>query len=158
MRYIIILFLSLKLFATSYEFDEYKFVSAASVTFKQRATISFDNNKTTITYSKPKYKEIIDDGVNITIKGSSGKIYKLKGKGLFYTKLFIDVMSKLGDFKKLKNCRDFNIDKRSDTYIVNFNNELKDQLIKATVTTKDLKVKSFKLFMQNGDTLEILKR
>lgn len=158
MRYLLVLLLSLKLFATSYEFDEYKFVSAANTTFKQSGTISFEQNKTTITYAKPKYKEIVNDGTNITIKGSSGKVYKLKGKGLFYTKLFIDVMSKLGDFTKLKDNRDFTIDKKQTPYVVEFKGDLQDQVLKAEVVVESSKVKSFKLFMKNGDTIEIVKR
>ena len=108
MRYILMLCLSMFLFANeSYDFDEYKFVSAASTTFKQSGNISFNENKTVITYSQPKYKQITNDGVSVVIKGKSGKTYKLKGKGLFYTKLFIDVMARLGNLTKLKTSRDF---------------------------------------------------
>jgi hypothetical protein len=159
MRYILILCFSLLLFADkSYDFDEYKFVLAAAVTFKQSGNISFDKNKTTITYFKPKYKQIVNNGVDVTIEGSSGKIYKLKGKALFYTKLFIESMSKMGDFDKLNTTRNFDIKKKDKLYIVGFKGDMKDQLIKAEVKVKKSKVESFKLFMINGDTLEIVKK
>jgi len=159
MRYILVLCLSVMLFgASSYDFNEYKFVSAASVTFKQSGNISFDNSKTIITYSQPKYKQIIDDGIDVTITSKSGKTYKLKGKALFYTKLFIDVMKRLGDIKYLKKSRDFLLVKKENIYIVEFKNGIKDQVLKAEVEVKNSKVKSFKLFMKNGDTLEIIKR
>ncbi len=159
MRYILVLCLSVMLFgASSYDFNEYKFVSAAAATFKQSGNISFDNSKTIITYSQPKYKQIIDDGTDVTITGKSGKTYKLKGKALFYTKLFIDVMRRLGDIKYLKKSRDFLLVKKENIYIVEFKNEIKDQVLKAEVEAKNSKVKSFKLFMKNGDTLEIIKR
>jgi len=159
MRYLLILCLSVLLFAnSSYDFDEYKFVSAASSTFKQSGNISFKDAKTIITYSEPKYKKIVSDGTNITITGKSGKSYKLKGKGLFYTKLFIDVMARLGNMKSLKNSRDFSLKKKDNIYTVEFTNEIKDQVLQAEVEVKGSQVKSFKLFMKNGDTLEIVKR
>ena len=159
MRYILMLCLSMFLFANeSYDFDEYKFVSAASATFKQSGNISFDGNKTVITYSQPKYKKITNDGVNITIEGKSGKTYKLKGKGLFYTKLFIDVMARLGNLTKLKTSRDFFLTKNGNLYNVDFKGEMEDQVLKAEVEVTKSKVKRFKLFMKNGDTLEIVKR
>ena len=158
MRYILILCLNVFLFASnSYDFDEYKFVSAASATFKQSGNIAFQKSKTIITYSQPKYKKIISDGTDITIEGKSGKTYKLKGKGLFYTKLFIDVMARLGDTKSLKTSRDFSLTKQKNLYVVEFTNEIKDQVLKAEVELKKSKVRSFKLFMKNGDTLEIVK-
>jgi outer membrane lipoprotein-sorting protein len=158
-KIIVLLILNITLFASSYNFDEYKFVSAASITFKQSGNISFEGDKTIITYSEPKYKQIVSDGTNITIQGSSSKkLYKLKGKALFYTKLFIDVMSRLGEFKNLKNSRDFDVKKQGDLYEISFKRELEDQLIKGEGLTKDTKVKSFKLFMKNGDTIEIVKR
>jgi hypothetical protein len=142
----------------SYDFDEHKFVFAASTSFKQSGHISFEGNKTIITYSEPKYKQIINDGIDVTIIGKSGKFYKLKGKGLFYTKLFIDVMARLGDFKSLTTSKDFIIDKKSNIYIVEFSEEMKNELLKAEVVVDMSKVKSFKLFMKNGDTLEIIKK
>ncbi len=151
--------MSIVLYAgNSYNFDEYKFVSAASTTFKQSGNISFDGTKTTITYSEPKYKKIINDGTDITITGKSGKSYKLKGKGLFFTKLFIDVMARLGDIKKLKNSKDFILSKKDNLYTVNFKGDMEDEVLKAEVYLKNSKVKSFILFMKNGDTLEIVKK
>jgi len=159
MRYFLMLCLSIMLFAAeSYDFDEYKFVSAASATFKKSGNISFDKDKTVITYFEPKYKQIINDGTNITIKANSGKSYKLKGKGLFYTKLFIDVMARLGNIKKLKNSKDFVLSKKDNFYIVNFKGEMEDEVLKAEVCIEKAKVKSFKLFMKNGDTIEIAKK
>ncbi len=159
MRYVLALCLSIVLYASnSYNFDEYKFVSAASATFKQSGNISFDSGKTTITYSEPKYKKIVNDGTDVTITGKSGKSYKLKGKGLFFTKLFIDVMARLGNIKKLKNSKDFILLKKNDLYIVNFKGDMEDEVLKAEVHLKKSKVKSFKLFMKNGDTLEIVKK
>jgi len=159
MRYILALCFSILLFASnSYDFDEYKFVSAASATFKQSGNITFEKGKTIITYSEPKYKKIVNDGTDITITGKSGKSYKLKGKGLFYTKLFINVLSRLGDIKSLKNSRDFSITKKENLYVVEFSGEMEDQALKAEINVEKSKVKSFKLFMKNGDTLEIVKK
>ena len=159
MRYILMILLSTVLFANdSYDFDEYKFIFAASTTFKQSGNIYFDKDKTIITYSIPKYKQIVDDNENITIIGKSGKSYKLKGKGLFYTKLFIDIMIRLGDFNKFKAARDFSLTREGNIYIVTFKGEMEDEILKAEVLTKKSRVQSFKLFMKNGDTLEIVKK
>ncbi len=158
MRYLLILLFNALLFGNSYDFDEYKFVFAVSAEFKQSGNISFEGSKTIITYSEPKYKQIINDGENITIEGSSGKIYKLKGKALFYTKLFIEIMTRLGKIEEIKTNRDFDVKKEGDIYFLTFNGEIEEQIPKAEVQIKNSKVVSFKLFMKNDDTLEILKR
>ena len=158
MRYILILLLNVMLFGDSYDFYEYKFVFGVNQEFKKSGNISVDANKTIITYSKPKYKQIILNDGNVSIEGSSGKIYKLKGKALFYTKLFIDVMTRVDDIDELKTNRDFDVIRDGDLYKLSFNGEIEDQIPKAEVKTKDSKVLSFKLFMHNNDTLEIVKR
>jgi len=159
MRYILILCLSLLLFAKgSYDFDEYKYISATEKTKKQSGTIIFEDKRTIITYFEPKYKQIISSENNVTITGKSGKTYALKGKALFYTKLFIDVMSQLGDLQKLKNSKEFTLTQSKDGYIVTFNGDIKDAVSKAEVKVEKSEVKSFKLFMNNGDTLEIIKK
>ncbi len=158
MRYILILLLSTMLFGNSYDFDEYKFVSAASTEFKKSGNISFDGNKTIITYSKPKYKQITTDGVNVSMKGSSGKVFNLKGKAQFFTNQFIMIMTKIDEIDELKSGRDFDAKKKGDTYTLTFKGEVSDQIISAEVQTKGSDVLSFKLFMKNDDTLEIVKR
>ncbi|MCD6433680.1 MAG: hypothetical protein J7L21_06525, partial [Sulfurimonas sp.] len=92
------------------------------------------------------------------IEGSSGKIYRLKGKALFYTKQYITIMTKIDDFKELKSNRDFDVKKDGGLYTLLFKGEIEDQIPKAEVQTKDSKVISFKLFMKNSDTLEIIKK
>jgi len=146
------------LFGSSYDFHEYKYVAAASTEFKKSGNISFDGNKTLITYNKPKYKQIVSDGKNVSIEGSSGKIYKLKGRAQFYTNLFINIMVRLDDINELKTNRDFDVKKKADNYFLTFRDEIAEQIVKAEVKTKDSKVTNFKLFMQNADTLEIIKR
>jgi hypothetical protein len=146
------------LFGSAYDFYEYKYVSAASTEFKKSGNISFDGNKTIITYSKPKYKQIVSDGVSVSIEGASGKIYKLKGKARFYTNLFINIMVRLDNIDELKTNRDFDVKRDKDSYYLTFKGELEEQITKAQVQTKNSKVTSFKLFMYNDDTLEIIKR
>ncbi len=159
MRYLLILCLSVLVFAkSSYDFDEYKFVSATSKTAKQSGNIIFEKDKTIITYFEPKYKQIISSENNVTITGKSGKTYVLKGKGRFYTKLFIDVMAQLGDLKSLKSSKDFLLTKTKKGYSVAFRGDIKDAASKAEVNVEDLYVKGFKLFMKNGDTIEIIKK
>ncbi len=158
MQYFLILLLSVMLYGESYDFDEYKFVSAASAEFKKSGNFFFDGNKTVITYSKPKYKQIISYDKNVSIEGSSGKIFKLKGKALFYTQLFINIMTRLDNFDELKTNRDFDVKIDAGTYFLSFKGELQDQILNAEVKTKESKVLSFKLFMKNGDTLEIVKK
>ncbi len=158
MRYLLIILIQVTLFASSYDFDEHKYVSAAAVNFKKSGNISFENNKTIITYTKPQFKQITLDDNNVSIKGSSGKIIYLKGKPLFFTKLYITTMSKLSDFTNLKTNRDFDVIKQDNLYILRFKGDIKDQIKKAEVQTNNSKVTSFKLFFYNGDTLEIIKR
>lgn len=158
MRYILILLLMIGLHAQSYNFDEYKYIFAANQEFKQSGRLSFEGNKTIITYSKPKYKQIISDDEHVTIEGASGKSYRLKGKGLFYTKLFIDIMTRLGKIQEIKSNRDFDVKKDAEIYFITFKGEMQDQVPTAEVKTKNSKVVSFKLFMKNSDTLEIIKR
>jgi len=158
MRYLLILLLPIILFAESYDFDEYKFISAAATEFKKSGNLSFDGNKTVITYSKPKYKQIISYDKNASIKGASGKIYRLKGKALFYTQMFINIMVKLDKIENLKTNREFDVTKKDSIYHLSFKGEIEDQILSAEVKTEATTVKSFKLFMKNDDTLEIVKR
>ena len=158
MRYLIVLLLHVTLFASSYDFYEYKFIFGVNQEFKKTGNISFEDDKTIITYSEPKYKQIISHENNISIAGSSGKIYMLKGKALFYTKLFIDVMVRLDNIDELKSNIDFEVTQKKNKFSLSFNGDIADQIIKAIVQTKDKKVVSFKLFLKNSDTLEIVKR
>jgi hypothetical protein len=158
MQYFLIFFLQLTLYAQNYNFDEVKFISAVSTEFKKSGNITIEKNKVTITYNKPIYKQIIKDKENISIKGSSGKIYTLKGKAKYYTKQFIDNMIILGDFNKIKTNRDFDIKKEKDVFFITFLGDVSNQISKAEVITKNSKVISFKMFLPNKDTLKILKK
>jgi len=158
MRYFIILLFSISIYGESYDFDEYKFVHAANQEFKKSGNIAVDGKKTTITYIKPQYKQIINNDGNVSIKGSSGKVYTLKGKALFYTKMFINLMTSIDSFDELKPSKDFDIKKDKENYTLVFKGDLEDQISKAIVRTQNSKVLSFKLFMINDDTLEIIKK
>jgi len=158
MRTILILFLHVALFANSYNFDEIKFVSAVGTDFRKSGKIEITQDKTIITYTKPRFKQITKTDDNITIKGSSGDFYNLKGKALYYTSLFIDVMTKLDNFDEIKSNRDFNVEREKDIFYITFQGDLANSVVKAEVKTKDLKVISFKMFMPNEDSLEIIKK
>ena len=158
MQIILTLLISINIFAMSYNFDENKFIKAAGIELHKSGNISIDTNKTVITYNKPQYKQITTDGQIVTMKSSSGKVYKLKGKALFYTNQFINLMTKIDEFKELKPNREFDVQKDKDRYKLTFLGEFNDQVTEAEVIVKNKKVLSFKLFMRNGDTLEIVKK
>jgi len=157
MRTILILLLHVALFANSYNFDEIKFVSAVGTDFRKSGKIEIKEDKTIITYSKPRFKQITKTDSNVTIEGSSGDVYNLKGKALYYTSLFIDVMTKLGNFDEIKSNRDFNVEKEKNIFYITFLGDIADSIVKAEVKTKDSKVISFKMFMPNEDSLQIIK-
>ncbi len=158
MRYLLIVFFNIFLFAESYDFDENKFVFAMGNTFYKAGNILFTKDKATITYSIPRYKQIIKDGDKISIEGKSGKKYHLKGKALSHTRLFIDIMIRLGQYKEIKSNKDFSVKQEKSKYVLTFKDKMKQMLPKAEVKIQSEKVISFKLFMKNGDTLEIIKR
>jgi len=158
MRFILIILLHVSLFASSYDFDEIKFVSAVATSFRQSGNIKIVKDVTTITYKKPRFKQIIKKDDNISIKGASGDTYYLKGKALYYTTIFIDVMTKLDDFDALKTNRDFSVEKEKNILYIIFLGDISDVIKKAEVKIKEQKVLSFKLFMPNEDTLEIVKK
>jgi len=158
MRSLLILVFTTLLFSNSYDFDENKFVFALGNAFHKVGNITYTKEKATITYSHPRYKQIVKADNNISIEGSSGKKYYLKDKALLHTKAFIDIMIRLGQFNEIKENKDFDVKKEGDRYILTFKDEMKRMLPKAEVKTESTKVKSFKLFMNNGDTLEIVKR
>jgi len=158
MRFVLILLLHVALFASSYEFDEYKFIKAVSSEIKKSGKIEIDGDKTIVTYIKPKYKQIIKEDENVSIKDSEGNIYNLKGKAKYYTKLFINTMTRLGEFSELKSNKDFDVVKYEDMYNITFKGDISNQIIKAEVEIKNSKVKSFKMFMPNEDTLQIIKK
>ncbi len=155
---LILLFSTILLFASSYDFDEHKYISAAAVEFKKSGHISFNEEQTVITYSKPQYKQIVLKDGNISIEGESGKIIYLKDKALFFTKMYITTMTRIDNIKALKTNRDFDVIQKKDIYTLEFKGLTKDQISKAEIKTKDSKVISFKLFMKNNDTLEIVKK
>jgi hypothetical protein len=158
MRIVLILLLHVALLGQSYNFEEIKFVSAVGTDFRQSGKIDISDKKVIITYEKPRFKQIIKADNNITIKGASGDVYTLKGKALYYTGLFIDVMTKIGDIDKIKSNRDFKVERADNTLYLTFLGDLADTIIKAEVKIADLKVVSFKMFMPNEDTLTIIKK
>jgi len=158
MRIVLIVLLHVSLFASSYNFDEIKFVKAIEATFQQSGNIEISDDTTIITYTKPSFKQIKKTDNNTTIKGSSGDVYALKGKALFYTNLFIGIMTRLGDINEMKTNRDFDVEKVDKTYYLSFKGDISNQIEKAEVKTDGSKVLSFKMFMPNEDTLEIIKK
>ena len=158
MRIILIVLLQVGLFASSYNFDEIKFVSAVDTKFRQSGKIEVKQNKTTIIYKTPSYKKITKIDDNITITSSSGDVYTLQGKALFYTNLFIGIMNRLGDIDEIKTNRDFKVEQEKDIYYITFLGDLANSIVKAEVKTKNHKVVRFKMFMPNEDSLEIIKK
>jgi len=158
MRIILILLLHVMLFAKSYDFDEIKFVSAVGTDYKQSGNIEKSGKKVVITYREPRFKQITKIDNNITIKSSSGDIYTLKGKALYYTGLFIDIMTKIDSFDKLKTNKDFRVERENKVFYLTFLGDLSDTITKAEVKTENSKVLSFKMFMPNEDTLTIIKK
>lgn len=158
MRIVLILLLHVALFGQSYNFEEIKFVSAVGTDFRKNGKIEINDKKVVITYEKPKFKQIVKEDNNITIKGSSGEIYKLKGKALYYTGLFIDIMTQLGSFEKIQSNRDFKVERVDNTFYLTFLGDMSDRVVKAEVKVKNSKVTRFKLFMPNEDTLTIVKK
>ncbi|NOX14504.1 MAG: hypothetical protein GXP61_00415 [Epsilonproteobacteria bacterium] len=158
MRFILILLLQVMLFANSYNFNEFKYVSAIKTYFKKSGHIKIDKDKIIITYTKPKYKKVIKKDNNISMEDSSGKIYHLKGKASYYAGIFISIMAKLGNFNQIKSNKDFTVSKDSNIYTISFRGDLSDAITKAKVETKNSKVLSFKIFMPNKDTLKIVKK
>ncbi|MFK5882254.1 MAG: hypothetical protein QM482_08555 [Sulfurospirillum sp.] len=158
MRFILILFLHIVLFANSYNFDEYKYIKAVSSEFQKSGHIDVKKNRTVIIYKEPSYKKIIKTDTNVTIEDLQGKLYHLKGKANLYAKSFIDIMTRLGNFKKLKSNRDFDVQKEGDTYYITFKGDIGERIDKAEVYIKNSKVQSFKMFMPNEDTIKIVKK
>lgn len=158
MRFILILLLHVGIFARSYDFDETKYVSAVDTNFVQNGNIEILKNKTIITYKNPRFKQIVKTDTNTSIKSSSGDTYTLKGKALYYTNLFIGIMTRLGDFNELKSNDDFSVKKDGNMYDISFKGDLSDAITRAEVKTKNSKVLSFKMFMPNEDTLKIVKK
>ncbi len=159
MQYLLVIFLQLTLFAQSYNFDEIKFVSGVNNEIKKSGNITIEEKKIIITYSNPKFKQIIKDNENISIEDSSGKIYILKGRAKQYTSQFIDIMIILGDFEKLqKPNRDFNLEKQKSHFYVTFIGSISSQIQKAEVKIKESRVVSFKMFLPHEDTLTIIKK
>lgn len=153
-----IFFLHVVLFANSYNFIESKYISAVSTSFEKEGNINIEKNRVIITYKKPSYKKIIEDDNSVSIEDSEGKVYHLKNQAKHYTKLFIDIMVRLGDLSELKPNEDFDVKKDGDIYDITFKGDLADSIVKAEVKVKNSKVLSFKMFMSNDDTLKITKK
>jgi len=158
MRFMMIFFLHVVLFANSYNFIESKYISAVSTSFEKEGNINIEKDRVIITYKKPAFKKIIEDDNNVSIEDSKGKVYHLKKQAKHYTKLFIDIMVRLGDLKELKTNEDFDVQKDGNIYNLTFKGDLADSIDRAEVKVKNSKVLSFKMFMPNKDTLKITKK
>lgn len=158
MRTLLVIFLHVALFGNSYEFDEYKFIKAVSSEFKKSGTITLNKNETIIIYTHPTHKQIIKNDTNVTIIDSSNLPYILKGQASYYAKLFIDIMARLGEFSEIKSNKDFDVVQNGSRYLLTFKGDLSNQIRNAEVETKDSYVRSFKMFMPNEDTLQIVKK
>jgi hypothetical protein len=146
------------LFSLSYDFDEIKFIDAIGQKIQKSGHIDIQERYVEIVYHTPSFKKIIKIDDNITIEGKDGSIYSLKGKALYHTNKFIDIMGSLGEYKRLQNNQDFRIQKEKDEYHVRFFGEIADVISHAIVHVENEKVLRFKMFMHNGDTLEIIKK
>ncbi len=159
MRIIVIFILCIKFsFSAGYDFDEVRFIKAIDNKIYKSGHIDIDDFVVTVTYKTPSYKKILKKENNVTIEGSSGNVYGLKGKALWYTDMYIDIMSRLGEYKSLKTNKDFYVDKEGEELRVTFLEDVGDVIKSALVLVKNQKVVSFKLYMHNGDTIEIIKK
>jgi hypothetical protein len=159
MRAIAIFILCVKfLFSASYDFDEIRFIKAIDNKIYKSGHIDISDSTVTVTYETPSYKKILKKEDNVTIEGSSGDIYSLKGKALLYTNIFIDIMSRLGEYKSLKTNKDFQVNKEGGKFQITFLENTGDVIKSALVYVRNQQVISFKLYMLNGDTIEIIKK
>ncbi len=159
MRVIVIFILCVNfLFSTSYDFDEIRFIKAIDNKTYKSGHIDISDSSVTVTYKTPSYKKILKREDNVTIESSSGDTYGLKGKALLYTNIFINIMSRLGEYKSLKTNKDFRVDKEDGRFQITFLENIGDVIKSAFVYVKNQKVISFKLYMHNGDTIEIIKK
>jgi len=158
MRYLIILLITFNLFGSTYNFDEYRFVSAISKEFHKSGTISIDDKKIVITYTKPEFKKIVADAEGIVVEDAEGEKEALEGNILFYTKIYLNLIKKIDDVEALQSNDDFDVKQEGNFYILKIKNQLSDYVKKIELTTKDDKISTFKIFMLNDDTIKILKR
>ena len=157
MRFIILLLINIALYSNTFNFDEYRFVYAVGTTFKKSGTITIDKEAITISYKKPNFRKIISDGKDIGIEDESGKVNKLKGKALFYTKQYLDLIIKVESVKELKSNENFDVEMKADIQILHPKNEMKQKIEKIEVKRVEGEISEFKMFMSNSDTVEIIK-
>ncbi len=158
MQYILILLISITAFASSYNFDEHRYVNAIDKKFIKTGIISIEDDKTIVTYEKPIFKRIVADSKSITIEDADGDIEKLSGDMLLYTKMYLDLIKKIDDVQELKSNDDFDIKKELDIYVLHIKNQLSDYVTKVEVKTSQNKISEFKIYMLNDDTIKIIKK
>lgn len=157
MRFIIFLLINISLFANTFNFKEYRLVHAVDTTFNKSGVITIDGKKITIEYKKPNYKKIVSDGEVISIEDDSHKVRYLKGRALFYTKAYMSLIVNVENAKELKSNDMFDVELIKDKHLLYPKNEMKKQVPKIEVDVVEGKIRRFKMFMLNEDTVEIVK-
>ncbi|MCF6330662.1 MAG: hypothetical protein L3I99_03860 [Sulfurimonas sp.] len=158
MQYILILLISITAFASTYNFDEHRYVNAVEKKFTKSGTISIEDDKTVITYEKPIFKKIVANSKSIVIEDADGETEELSGDMLLYTKMYLDLIKKIDNVQELKSNDDFDIKKELDIYVLHIKNQLSDYVTKIEVKTLQDKISEFKIYMLNDDTIKIIKR
>jgi hypothetical protein len=152
------LLLTLCLNAITYEFDEYRLVKAVDVKFKKSGVISIDENNISITYNKPDYKKVTSSKNGVIIDNGDGDVQELEGRSLTYTKVYLELIRELDDINNYKKNKDFRVKKEKNIYTLYPEGDVSYSIDKIVIDTKNSKVKSFKMHMQNEDIVEIVKR
>ena len=67
-------------------------------------------------------------------------------------------MTRLGNIDEMKSNKDFNVKKENNFYYITFLEDISNQIKNAEVKLKDSKIISFKMFLPNEDTIEIIKK
>ena len=156
MKFFLVFFLHVALlFASSYNFDEIKYIKAVDSEFINSGKIFIDGTKVVISY---KDREIIKQGDEIKIVTSNKKVTHLKDKVKYFTGLMIDTMVTLGEYNRLMREDSFKKEIEKNLIYINFRGDLKNLVTKAIVKVKDNKVVEFEMFMPNEDRLKIVKK
>ena len=155
---LLLIFLTLTLNATTYKFDELRYVKAVLVEFKKTGTMFMDDKSICITYDAPKYQKVTSSEDGVTIDNGDGKVQKLEGRALQYTKVYLELVRELDDINNYKNNRDFSVEKEQNIYTLYPKGEMSYKIEKIEIDTKNDQVKSFKMHMSNEDIITIVKK
>ncbi|MEA1917903.1 MAG: hypothetical protein U9N42_10330 [Campylobacterota bacterium] len=158
MKFVLLFLFVTSLAAQRYNFDESRYISAISQTFKKSGVIVIEDDSVQISYNKPTFYKITLNKNGVSIEDDSKNITQLKGKKLLFSKLYLNLIKEINKSATPKNSDYFDVKRVENGYELYPKDEMKNYISKLYLHVDGNELVSFKIVMQNEDVIEIVKK